>query len=180
MEEEVTKVSLNRYKSELDQKQKFLKTSQKYEEQLRDFRVCLALILKLLDISQDEIPTSLKDPKLLITEDTGQFRLDTQTNEEFLKAIASNKDLLKVVKTVESRLAEMESYNCSKPVVAQTGDELQVQHYNHLIHNGLTQNVSRFDQLTRDSDSQWRIEYERLLRAFRSELNLRRSLHNQL
>ena len=32
MEEEITKVSLNRYKNELEQKQKFLKMSKRFDE----------------------------------------------------------------------------------------------------------------------------------------------------
>ena len=32
MEEEVTKITINRYKTELEQKQKFLKLSKKYDE----------------------------------------------------------------------------------------------------------------------------------------------------
>lgn len=88
MEEEVTKVSLNRYKSEQDSKQKYLRSSQKFEEQLRDFRVCLALILNMLRISDEDIPQALKEPKLILTEDSSQIKLDTEGNEQYLMAIA--------------------------------------------------------------------------------------------
>jgi hypothetical protein len=50
MEDEVTKVSLSRYKVELDQKQRFLKSSQRYEEQLRDVRACLSCIVNFLGL----------------------------------------------------------------------------------------------------------------------------------
>jgi hypothetical protein len=60
MEEEVTKVSLTRYKVELDQKQRYLKTSQRYEENLRDLRACLAIVLDALGIKEQEIPEMLR------------------------------------------------------------------------------------------------------------------------
>ena len=60
MEDEITKVSLNRYKNELDSKQRYLKTSQKYEGQIRDLRAFLALVLHLLEIDSVDIPDFLK------------------------------------------------------------------------------------------------------------------------
>jgi hypothetical protein len=62
MEEEVTKVSLTRYKVDLDQKQRYLKTSQRYEENLRDLRACLAIVLDALGIKEQEIPEILRRP----------------------------------------------------------------------------------------------------------------------
>lgn len=56
MEEEVTKVSLSRYKVELEQKQKYLKATQRYEEKVRDLRAALSYIVKLLDIEVENIP----------------------------------------------------------------------------------------------------------------------------
>ena len=64
MEEEVTKVSLSRYKLELDQKQRVLKTSQRYEEQLRDLRACFAYVLSSLEVDSCDLPDYLRDPML--------------------------------------------------------------------------------------------------------------------
>lgn len=61
MEEEVTNVSLCRYKVELEQKQRYLKASQKYESQIRDYRACLAQVLKLLDIKENDLPEGLRN-----------------------------------------------------------------------------------------------------------------------
>jgi hypothetical protein len=59
MEEEVTRVSLHRYKAELEQKQKFLKMTKRYDEQIRDLRLCLGYICERMAIQ--EIPDFLKD-----------------------------------------------------------------------------------------------------------------------
>ncbi len=52
----MTKVSLSRYKVELDQKQRYLQTSQRYEEGIRDLRACLAIIIDAIGIKEQDIP----------------------------------------------------------------------------------------------------------------------------
>lgn len=61
MEEEVTKVSIGRYKIELEQKQKYLKTTQRYEEQLRDIRGFSSCVLRELGLSLSEVPEMFLD-----------------------------------------------------------------------------------------------------------------------
>lgn len=51
MEEEITKSSLTRYKLELEQKQKFLKNTKKYDQQLREMRSCLAYMFGKVGVS---------------------------------------------------------------------------------------------------------------------------------
>lgn len=58
MEEEVTKSSLGRYKAELEAKQKFLKMTKKYDEQLRELRQSLGYVLQKGGVS--DIPDFLK------------------------------------------------------------------------------------------------------------------------
>ena len=58
----MTKVSVSRYKVELDQKQRYLKTSQKYEEAIRDLRACLAVVLEAIGINEKEVPEMLRRP----------------------------------------------------------------------------------------------------------------------
>ncbi len=52
----MTKVSLSRYKVELDQKQRYLQTSQHYEDGIRDLRACLAIIIDAIGIKEQDIP----------------------------------------------------------------------------------------------------------------------------
>ena len=70
MEEEITKVSLNRYKNELEQKQKFLKMSKCFDEQIRDLRQCLGYICERMGIQdvpefiKDDLPSSLSEIRM--------------------------------------------------------------------------------------------------------------------
>lgn len=97
MEEEITKVSLSRYKVELDQKQRYLKTSQKYEEQLRDLRACLSLIVHTLDIKHSDIPDFLKNP---------QFQEDTI---EGLRNLIheGNRELSRLVTAIDRKILQL-------------------------------------------------------------------------
>ena len=53
MEEEVTKVQLGRYKSELEEKQKMLKWSKKYEGEVRDIRKCMGYIMGKIGMEKE-------------------------------------------------------------------------------------------------------------------------------
>lgn len=59
MEDEVTKVSLNRYKIELESKQKLLKVTKKYDDQLREMRHCLGYVLGRVGVTS--LPDFLKE-----------------------------------------------------------------------------------------------------------------------
>jgi septal ring factor EnvC (AmiA/AmiB activator) len=85
MEDEITKVSLNRYKNELDSKQRYLKTSQKYEVQIRDLRASLALVLHFLEIDSLDIPEFLKSSSSITPRD---LRNILQDNHELHELIA--------------------------------------------------------------------------------------------
>ncbi len=50
LEEEVTQLSLNRYKEELEQKQKHLKQTKKYDEQIREFRAALGYVFSITGV----------------------------------------------------------------------------------------------------------------------------------
>jgi hypothetical protein len=103
MEEEVTKVSLSRYKVELDQKQRYLRVSQKYEETIRDLRVCLAIILEAVGVKQSEIPDILRKPQA-----------GTDDTIEGLRALLTeNKDLIKVVNAVDRRMLKVLNHSTS-------------------------------------------------------------------
>ncbi len=70
MEDEVTKVSLNRYKNELEQKQKFLRLTKRYDEQLRDMRNCLGYVLAKVGINdfpeylQEDLAQSISEVRI--------------------------------------------------------------------------------------------------------------------
>ena len=100
MEEEVTQVSLGRYKTELDSKQKFLKTSQQYEEQLRDMRLCLAIVFKELEIGKEEIPLSFKDSN-------SNTPFINSKNDRIDYLISNNKDLSKLCSALNKRITEL-------------------------------------------------------------------------
>ena len=97
MEDEVTKVSLSRYKVELDQKQRYLQTSQRYEEGLRDLRACLAIIIDAIGIKEQDIPDQLRRPQ------TGAV----DTIEGLRSLIGDNKDLIRVVNAVDRRMLKL-------------------------------------------------------------------------
>lgn len=78
MEDEITKVSLNRYKNELDSKQRYLKTSQKYEGQIRDLRAFLALVLHFMELDSVEIPDFLKSTTNITPRDLRNILQDNQ------------------------------------------------------------------------------------------------------
>lgn len=125
MEEEVTKVSLNRYKNELEQKQKFLKLTKKYDEQLREMRHCLGFVLAKVGIN--EFPEYLQED------------LACSISEVRIQ----NKDLLKVLERFEITINDM------KAGKGQTSDLSNIKY-----------------------------EYDQLLKAYKSELLMRRGLHN--
>lgn len=59
MEEEVTKLSLGRYKVELEQKQLFLKNSKKYDEQNKELKSVLGYVTGRLGVKN--VPEYLQD-----------------------------------------------------------------------------------------------------------------------
>eukprot|EP00347_Sterkiella_histriomuscorum_P011319 403372907 len=81
MEEEVTKVSLDRYKVELEQKQRFLKMTKKYDEQLRDMRHCLGYVFGRIGLQ--DVPDFLKED---LAASISEVRIE---NKELVKAMSS-------------------------------------------------------------------------------------------
>lgn len=78
MEEEITKLSLGRYKVELEQKQKFLKVSKKYDEQMKELRTVIGYFIGRLGITN--IPDYLK-------EESSQTISEINVGKEFSKVI---------------------------------------------------------------------------------------------
>jgi hypothetical protein len=103
MEDEVTKVSLSRYKVELDQKQRYLRVSQKYEETIRDLRVCLAIVIEAVGVKQAEVPDILKKPNSGMDD----------TIEGLRALIADNKDIMKVIHAVDRRMLKLLNHSTS-------------------------------------------------------------------
>jgi len=87
----------------------------------------------MLRISDEDIPQALKDPKLILTQDSMQIKLDTEGNEQYLMAIASNKELLRVVKAVETRLVELNGSQVVNLVGQSSDAAMQIHHYNNFL-----------------------------------------------
>ena len=107
----MTKVSLTRYKVELDQKQRYLKTTQRYEGEVRDLRACLAVIVDAIGVKEAEIPEIVRRPN--------QTGGQEDTIEGIRGLIADNKDLMKVVNAVDRRMLKLIKHTASHQDEAQ-------------------------------------------------------------